>query len=192
MSVNKHVGDYRLIEQFEKNGKVKVSTEYIGDDYYYSCPEEERRRAAKFCVPADLLIWPLWAFAMVLPSDAMKTMPVSLMFVFIAVPLFLLTRITWFLRKGREPLERREAERIQNGYAPESLAITLLSAASFATEGIRLIAGRAEKSPGEIIFLICAAAILALSVYLFSKRHCYVLATRDKATKDTKRGEGTR
>lgn len=192
MSVNKHVGDYRLIEHFEKNGKVKVSTEYIGDDYYYTCPETERKRAADSCVLADLLIWPLWIAAMVLPSGAMKTMPVSLMYVCIAVPLFLLTRITWLLRIGKEPLERREAERIQNGYAPESLLIALLSAASFLIEGIRLIAGRAEKKPGEIIFLICAAAIQALSVYLFRKRHCYVLATRDKATLDTKRGEGTR
>ena len=54
MSVNKYVGDYRLLEEIDEHSHITTTTEYIGDDYFYELAEQPRKKDAAIVVVAVL------------------------------------------------------------------------------------------------------------------------------------------
>ncbi|MBR2835115.1 MAG: hypothetical protein IKE43_05355 [Coriobacteriales bacterium] len=174
MTVNKYVADYRLIEEFDANGHVKTTTEYIGDYYYYLAEPESRRKAAYAVLAAAVAECVFWIAALVPYSAVMQRMYVSLPFVFAAVPLFLLLGVIWKIVRLKEPLEHRHADKIQNRY-PATCAIGgLLEAMALIAAIITILLG-VEPQTGDFIFLGCAVGTVCMSLYIFAQKESFVL-----------------
>ena len=174
MTVNKYVGDYRLIEEFGEDGHVKTSTEYIGDYYYYLAGPDVRQKATYAVLAAVIAEWVFWIAALVPYSTVMQRMYVSLPFAFAAVPLFMLTGVIWHILRLKEPLEHRHADKIQNRY-PATCAIGgLLEAIALIAAIITvLLAGGAQT--GDFIFLGCCLGAVCMSLFIFAQKESFVL-----------------
>jgi len=171
MSVNKYVGDYRLIEDVDEKGRIRTRTEYKGDLYHYRTGETpERHRTAA----AAAALWALWILAMLLPSSGMRVFYVSLPFICSAPALFILSDTVRLIVCRKEPMEHRDADRINNRYPSSLLFAQILLAVSLAGEGLCLVL-EGWQMPGDALLAACAAVMLGLCIRLFGRRHLYVL-----------------
>lgn len=169
MSRNRYVKDYRLVETVSERGHISSSYEYIGDPYYFAGEPGHVKRDKKLAMALCPLLWALYLGAMLPQSFAMRTMFISLPFIFTALPLGILSDIVFSVCPAKEPLEHRHADKIENRLPPAALAAAFLPGAALIAELIRLLLGGAFRG-GDLVFLICAALLTAGSAWLFSFR----------------------
>ena len=160
MSRNRYVGDYHLADSLDERGRIRTDVEYVGSLYSFTgSPEEVRngkRRALALCAAG----WLAYAGAMIPRSAAMRALWSAIPFVFIAVPLALLTGTVAEILPLKERFEHRHADRLENRYPASCAFEVILSALALAGEAVNLIRG-AELQRGDIVFAVCAAAVLA-------------------------------
>ena len=175
MSINKYVGDYRLIEEFDEKGRIHHSHEYIGKPYYFVSGPDEVAAAKKRLLILGTAAFVFYIAAMIPASDMMHSMFVSLPFAFYAVPLFILMTTVWSVPGGTgKPMERRQAERISNRIPQCGMFLMILSAgALIGTAGIilmRAAGGSGIFRTGNVIFSIMAASLMITAVMIFRSR----------------------
>jgi|GEM_PF-805145 len=192
MAINKYVGDYRIVEDVDRRGRLRSRTEYRGPHFYYTDTDgtgrgkgergqmprgqtapgaEEGLRSGRRRSPRGrwallggvLALWALWIGAMMPVSESLRLFWVSLPFVACAVPLFLLSEGVLGLFVWKEPLERRQADRIRERNPQCALILCVLALLSL--PGGIAAAVAAEQKTGDIVFLVCAA-LLALTAAL--------------------------
>ena len=175
MSINKYVGDYRLIEEFDEKGRVHHSHEYIGKPYYFVSGPDEVAAARKKLLILGAAAFVFYIAAMIPASDMMHSMFVSLPFAFCAVPLFILMTTVWQVPGGtKKPMERRLAERISNRIPQCGMFLMILSAAALiGTAGVirsRIFGSGSTFRTGNVIFTVMAASLMAAAVLIFRSR----------------------
>jgi len=174
MAVNKYVGDYRLIEELDERGRIRTRTEYIGKAYYHVMPARDVKRAMIEAGVAAVVMWALWIGAMVLPSTGMHSWFISLPFMAMAVPMFLLTETIFTVRPGRDPFERRHAERQNNRYPQTAVIIIAFAVFTLIAWFVSYLLGM-EIVTGDGVFILCTLLIIATSAFIFAKRRCFAL-----------------
>ena len=176
MADRQYIRDYELLEEFDAKGHVKSSSHYIGDPWYFKAgPDVIRRRRKQLPLLAGIG-WICYIGAMYPPSEAMRTLYVSLPFAASAVPLFLFSRLALRLLRAWEPMERWKAESFLDRYPPAALLLTLFPFFSLAGDLIRMLlrstseAGSAVPGIGDLIFPAGACALLLIGGYAFRVR----------------------
>jgi len=178
MARNKYVKDYRILESVDRRGRIKAESEYIGEKYYFTSGQETARRQGKRALALCALGWLFFVGAMLPSSGGMRTVYVSLPFVFSALPLGMLTALTAETLPLREPLEHRHADKLENGYPVRALFTAVMPALSLLGEAVKLFVSRENMTPGDGIFALCALALAACGGRLFSKRRFFVARTK--------------
>ena len=175
MARGRYIKDYRIVESLNGRGGIRLETEYIGDPYVFVCGAEKAGKSRRICILLVLAGWLLFVVALVPNSAGMHTMYVSLPFAFAALPLGLMSSLLLSTLRLKEPMEHRVADRFENRFPAQALAVAVLPGISLAGEGLMLLLGK-QMIPGDWVFAACAAGLFACGLALFLQRK--VLRTR--------------
>lgn len=162
--------DYRIVESLNGRGGIRSETEYIGAPYFFEEGREQAGRTGKRVLLLCLVGWTAFIGALLPNSAGMRTLYVSLPFAFAALPLAMLTDLMLSSLRVKEPMERRTADKLDNRFPAQTLALAALPAFSLVGEGIRLLADRQSMMTGDLIFSLCAALLLGCGVAAFRCR----------------------
>ena len=184
MAKNPYRKDYRLVEDFSADGRVKTSYEYIGKACVFREGEPAARAFAQRCAFFVSAGWICYIGAMLFESAAMRRLYTALPFAFCAVPLALLTGHVLAMRSLKEPLEMRHMDRFNNRYPQAAVFLTLFALFAILGEGAGLIAAFLKASgdsaarmpglvlkPGEFLFLAGDTGLCLCGVMLFKGRN---------------------
>ena len=165
VSRNRYVGDYHLADSLDERGKIRTEVEYVGGLYSFLQSEEIVRRAKRhfFCLCAAG--WLAYIAALIPVSAATRAFYSAVPFVFIAVPLGLLTATAVEIYPLKERFIHRYADRMDNRYPAGAAFVMILSAVSLAGEMVNIIRGL-ELRRGDWLFSGCAL-LLFLTGRLF-------------------------
>lgn len=169
MAKNRYIKDYRIVETVNERGRIRSDYEYIGQPYYFAAKADRIRRAKKSLTALCVLAWIAWICAMLPDNTAMRTWYVSFPFAFAAIPLAMMGDLVFSLLRVREPMERRDADRLENRWPPRCLAAAILSGLALLGEAVNLMRGLPMKG-GDGIFTLCALVILVCAVLCFRER----------------------
>jgi len=169
MARGRYIKDYRIVESLNGRGGIRLETEYIGAPYYFACGSEKAGRCRRLCLLLCLGGWLLFVGALIPNSAGMRTLYVSLPFAFTALALGLMSSLLLSTLRLKEPMEHRMADRFENRFPAQALAVAVLPGISLAGEGLMLLLGK-QMLPGDGIFSLCAAALFACGLGLFLQR----------------------
>ena len=161
MSRNRYVGDYRLVESIDGRGHIRTDYEYIGAPYTFAEGTEAATRALKRALADCAVGWLACTGALALPSAASRTLWVVLPLAFAALPLGLMTAAALRALRGKEPLEHRHADQLENRCPACSFftmalpAIALIGEAANLFRGVGLLAGDIAFAAGAALLLCC-------------------------------------
>ena len=169
MAKGKYIKDYRIVESINSRGGVRVETEYIGAPYYFLLGSETAGKSRRLSLLLCLAGWCAFIGALIPNSAGMRTMYVSLPFAFSALPLGLMSSLLLGSLRLKEPMEHRLADRFENRFPAQALAMTALPGAALSGEGIRWATG-GSMLPGDAVFAPCAAALCLCGALCFGQR----------------------
>ena len=181
MAVNKYNKDYRLVEDFRANGKVKVTYEYIGRPWYFSCGTETVGTDKKKALLLVLVAGAAFVASLIPFSQAMHRLWVALPYAFSVLPIFLTGDLTVSMQGWKEPLEHRQADKLNNRYPAVTLAMTYLAFVSLVADGIFLIVNAVRGgslTTGDVVLPCCMAVILTCGARLFRLRKRFAAAEK--------------
>lgn len=182
MARGKYSRDYRLIEKFQADGRVKTDYEYIGNPWYYCEDSDAVRKGKRKVLVLTLLAAAAFISALFPYTGMMKRLWIALPFIFTAVPLFLTGELAFSMLTWHEPLEHRHADKLNNGYPPRTLIISILSFAALAGEIIYVFTDGIFAA-GDVVMLVCTAVIFLCGVFLFRMRNTFCAEERKKKKK---------
>ena len=166
MSRNRYVGDYHLADTVDDRGKIRTDVEYTGGLYSFSKEAETVRRTKIKSILLCAAGWLIYITAMFPVSTAMKTIYCAIPFVFIAVPLALLTGTAAAVFLLKERFIHKHADRIENRWPASSAFIVILSGIVLLGEAVNLIRG-VELVSGDLVFALCAPALLLAGILAY-------------------------
>ena len=169
MAQGKYIKDYRLVETVDERGRIRTDYEYIGADYHYARGLPAVRPIRRRALGAALVGWLAFLGGLLPNSRGMHALYVSLPYIFSALPLATVTAVLLQDAPEKEPLEHRQADRLENRYPPAALAAGILPCAALAGELIRLLTGQAVNG-GDGLACLGAAVTAAAGFFLFSLR----------------------
>lgn len=169
MARNRYARDYRLVETWDEKGKLKVSSEYIGEEYRFVADASVIAGKKKKLILLCMLGWIGFFAALSLYSAGMHTLYVALPFVFSAVPLTFLTDITFSFRKMKEPLEHRHADRMNSRFPLSALMTALFSAFALIGEAVNVILGK-TLAAGDYVLMAGGLAVFAAGALAFMEK----------------------
>lgn len=169
MSRNRYVRDYRLVETVDERGRIKSDYEYIGAPYRFAGEKAAVARVKRLALALCPVLWLLYLGAMLPQSFAMRTIWVSLPFVFTAPALGVMTDIICSVCLAKEPMEHRFADKLNNRLPPAALAGAFLSGAALLGQLVRLLLG-GDRRGGDWVFLVCAALLCGGCLAAFGLR----------------------
>ena len=170
MAKGKYIKDYRIVETVNSRGGIRAETEYIGEPYVFQKGAQRAGKTRRLILFLCLLGWISFIAALFPESAGMRSLYVALPFAFSALPLFLLTDLMLTTLRVKEPMEHRTADKFDNRFPAQSLALAVLSGASLLGELIRFLTDREGMLAGDAVFSPCAAVLLACGVLAFSRR----------------------
>ena len=176
MAKNKYVGDYRLEQSMDARGRIKTGYTYIGAYYQYVSEPRRVIRSRRLSLALCGIGFAAFFAALVPESTAMRTIYVSLPFVFTALSLGLLTETVWSAPQPDTPMEHRQADRLANRWPPAAGFTLVLCAIALIGEGINLLRGL-SLGWGDAVFCLCAAAEAVCAGILFIKRRDFAART---------------
>ena len=177
MAKGKYNRDYRLIEEFRENGRVRTDYEYIGDPWFFRSDEKTVEAERKKALGLAILAAAAFVLALIPYSGMMHKLWLALPFVFSAIPIFLTCDLVISMQKWKNPMEHRNADKLNNSYPPRTLAIAYLSGIALVTEIIYLLQN-GFAIPGDKIMLICTAVMLWSALMLFRMREKFKAEVR--------------
>ena len=170
MSRNRYVGDYHLADSLDDRGRIRTEVEYVGALYSFVKDDEAVRKTKRCVLFLCAIGWLAYTAAMIPVSAAMRTYYTAIPFVFIAVPLALLTGTVFEVLPLRERFIHRHADRIENRWPSSCMFIAFLSGVSLLCEAVNLIRGL-EMQTGDLLFAFCAPVILLTGILAFRARN---------------------
>lgn len=177
MAKGKYNRDYRLIEEFRENGRVRTDYEYIGDPWFFRLDEKTVAKEQNFSLLFVLLAAAAFIIPLIPYTGMMHKLWIALPFVVSAVPIFMTGDLVVSMRKWRNPLEHRHADKLNNSFPARTLAIAYLSAVSLIAEIVYLVQN-GLSIPGDKIMTGCTAVLLWSALMLFRQREKYKAETR--------------
>ncbi len=169
MARNKYSRDYRLVEEFTADGRVKTGYEYIGDAWTFKNDISTVEGEKKIVLCLVIVSCAAFVLALLPPTGMMHKLWIALPFAFTALPLFLSAELIIRLQKIKAPMEHRYADKLNNSYPPRALATLYLSVISLIAEVIYLEVIGMQKG-GDLIMTVCTAVMAICAFWLFKKR----------------------
>ena len=169
---NRYNQDYRLLEEFREDGRIRTDYEYIGKPYRFQKARGEVEKAKKRALTAAALAVFAYIAAMIPYSFAMHRLWIALPFAAQIVPLFLMLELLTGMPAGKETLERREAERGNNRYPALAVILCFFSGAALFGDLIRILTERTAAA-GDAVFTVCLTGILAAGTAMFRTRQYF-------------------
>lgn len=169
MAKGKYIKDYRIVESLTSRGRIRLEPEYIGEPYVFATGWASARKIRNLALLLCGAGWLSFIGALLPNSAGMRTLYVSLPFAFSALPLGLLSSLLLGSLGVKEPIEHRLADRFDNRFPAQALAMTALPAASLLGEGILWLSG-GTMLPGDAAFAPCAALLCACGAGCFLQR----------------------
>ena len=169
MAKNRYARDYRLVENFDERGKVKITYEYTGTAWRFLRDAQVIRMEKRMMLLRACAGWLFFLLALIPASTAMHSLYIALPFAFTAVPLMLFTDTAFVFLKAKEPLEHRHADRFNNRYPAVCLAWIVFSMAAVIGEAVNVLF-RIPALKGDLVFSVCALLMLGCAVWSFSVR----------------------
>ena len=163
VSRNRYIGDYHLADTVDDRGKIRTDVEYTGGLYSFSKDAETIRRTKNKSLLLCVAGWLAYIVAMIPISVAMKTFYSAIPFVFIAVPMALLTGTAAEVFPLKERFIHKHADRIENRWPASSAFIAILSGIALTGEAVTMIRGQAMTS-GDLVFVLCAPVLLLTGI----------------------------
>lgn len=151
VSRNRYIGDYHLADSLDERGRIRTEVEYVGDLYSFRQEPEKVSRTKKNILCLCAIGWLAYIAALIPVSTAARTIYSVLPFVFIAVPLGLLSATVLEILPQKERFIHRYADRIENRFPASAVFIAILSCVSLAGEAVNLIRGL-ELQTGDLFF----------------------------------------
>ena len=176
MAKNKYSRDYRLLEEFRSDGRIKTGYEYIGDAWTFKNDSQQVEGEKKKALWLIIAAWAAFVIALLPATGMMHKLWIALPFIFTALPLFMALELILGLQKLKVPMERRHADKLNNSYPARTLAILYLSAVSFIAEAIYLVTGGVRMA-GDLIMTAGTAVVVLCAFWLFKKRGCFICVT---------------
>ena len=183
MAKNKYSRDYRLIEDFRADGKIRTDYEYIGDKWVFKHDEAFVRGESRKAL--GLIIFAAAGFitALIPATGMMHRLWIALPFGFTALPLFLALETILAVRRMKVPMEHRFADKANMNYPARTLALLYMSAVSGAAEIIYLIMNGVGTA-GDIVMTACTAVIIICAGLLFKRRKSFEAVTTQDPSRD--------
>ncbi len=169
MARGKYNRDYRLNEYFAENGRVRTDYEYIGPPCYFCADYSEVQKQMNRGLALTVLAAAAFVIGLIPYSGMMHRLWIALPYVVTAVPVFMMGDLMLSMRKWKEPMERRNAEKLNNSFPARSLAIAWFSLAALAGECVYL-AMEGFAFTGDSVMLVCTAAVFWSALMLFRMR----------------------
>ena len=170
MAVNRYAEDYQIKTSQDEKGRLRQELEYTGAAYRFSAGAETARAASRRCLVFVGLSW-LGLSAVLIPeSSAMRRLACALPTSFALLPLWRLSTAVFTALRSKEPLERREADRLNNRFPAASALLALLSCVAFLFSLLSQVTSGEPLSAGDLSFLIGAFVCSAAALLAFRER----------------------
>lgn len=182
MVKGKYNRDYRLIEEFRENGRVHTDYEYIGDPWFFRLDEEIVEKEKKTALSLALLDAAAFVAALIPYSGMMHRLWIALPFAVTVIPIFMMGDLMLSAQKWKNPMEHRNADKLNNSFPARALAIAYLSLAALAGEAVYLVQNGFAIG-GDKIVVICTAVMFWSALMLFRKRDCFKTEVKQDAVK---------
>ncbi len=167
MISRKYVGDYRLENVSNKNGKTVTKPVYRGDIFNFEKDEGEIIKLKRVLMRTTIIEWMVYFFALLINSDKGRVMYVSLPLIACAFPLIGQSSIIHTIRSNGE-YRREEKDRITEKLVSYSFISLFFALCSFLGHVCAWI--RNGESTEDAILLSLTVALIASSYTVFSKR----------------------
>jgi len=169
MARKKNIRDYRLIETIDERGRIRSDYEYIGKDYVYVLDEGAVRHEKRTLLILVSAGWLAFLGALLPNAAGMRALYVALPLLFSAIPLGVMTDTLLTAAPAAGPLRHQQADMLENRYPPAALWTAILPGAALLGELLRWVLGAAMNG-GDIALILCAAVLVGVGVYAFSRR----------------------
>lgn len=177
MAKGKYSRDYRLIEEFKENGRVRTGYEYIGDPWFFQFDTKTVETEKKKSLVFILVIAAAFIIALIPYSNMMHRLWIALPFVVTAIPIFMMGDLVISMQKWKDPMEHRNADKLNNSFPPRALAIAYLSVISLIAEIVFLVMNGLQCT-GDAVMPACTAVIFWSSLMLFRSREKFRAETK--------------
>ena len=134
----KYARDYRLSDTVDERGRIRTETEYVGGAYGYA--DRDAPKTLKKLTLLSAIAWGLTLLPLFPSSTAGLSIWVMLPWIFLLIPLWRLSSGLWSLRGA------------------------ILAGLSLIGEIVALLLPGAKVHPGDLLFLICAGALVACGI----------------------------
>lgn len=178
MAKGKYNRDYRLIEEFKENGRVRTDYEYIGDPWLFHFDEKTVEKEKKKAFVLTFLAAAAFILALVPFTNMMHKLWIALPYSVTAVPIFMMGDLVISMQKWHEPMEHRNADKLNNSFPARSLAIAYLSFVALIGEIVYLVMNGLTV-PGDTVMIVCTALILWCALMLFRSRAMFRAEVKD-------------
>lgn len=177
MQKGKYNRDYRLIEEFRADGRVHTDYEYIGDPWYFDLDESNVEKGKRKALCLVILSAASFVAALIPYSGMMHKLWIALPFVFTILPVFMTADLVLSMRKIKNPMEHRHADKLNNAFPARTFAMLCLSAVSLIAEIVYLFINGIQAA-GDLVMILCTAMLLACGVLLFKMRKLFRTTVR--------------
>lgn len=179
MARGKYNRDYRLIEEFQANGRVRTGYEYIGEPWFFCAETEVVTKEKKKCLALVLVAGAAFVAALVPFSAFMHVLWIALPFAVTVIPIFMLGDLSVSMQGWKEPMEHRNADKLNNSFPARALFAAYLSAIALVGEIVYSCMNGFQLVTGDIVMIFCTAVIFWCALMLFKRRASLRAETRD-------------
>ncbi len=170
MFSKKYIADYGVEYDSTPNGRIISRPVYKGKYFVFSSDRSQVRAAAKLLIILCAISWPAYFLPLCFHLNAARAVYAAVPYVCSAIPLFGLTTEAFGMLTVKQPMKREVSDKFLLGLPRSSLSVAVLAAIAAVGLLYRLIIDKAMVSLGDIIFGVCAAALIASSVIAYRNR----------------------
>ena len=171
MLINKYKNDYKQVQGFGRDGKLKTITYYEGSYYRFPYDSGELKKNKICSLIFGLLFLALFVLAGSINADSSRTVWIVFpyLFIFLPIALFLLGVVSLFFIKDR--MEKGEYEGSIIRMKNSGLAIFWVTIINIFLDVIFIIKNLKTIILGKEIFYIAILIILIITVLVFAKKY---------------------
>jgi hypothetical protein len=167
MISKKYAKDYEIVYDAAPDGRLKTEAVYKGKCFVFTDTAENVKKTAKYFTVLSAVVWIAFLAPLSVLSAAARTSYVIFPHACIFFPLLFISAVTIDLWTAKPPFNREKRDHISQRaprYAFLSMVFSGAAAAGFVTS---LFLNPDAMLPGDLLFGLCEAIVLAASILLF-------------------------
>lgn len=170
MISKKYAKDYKIEYDETPGGGLKAQAVYRGKYYIFNDTDKNIKKTALFFTALIAIAWIAFFIPLSVLSAAARTSFVIFPHACIFLPLFSMSAVIVDLWTAKPPFTREESDHISQRVPKSALLFMVLSGAAAAGFVINLFLNPDTMLPGDLLFGVCEAILLAASILLFISR----------------------